>query len=316
MSRLGQAPHTLARVVARLPPRRRRSALPAVALLLIVGCNGGGEDRTDRQRATGDAPSAGDRDTDEAPPAADGAVCLQGQPFVADGAVPVESAASGDAREISGLRWERHEGCERFVIDLAGADGGPAGSVGSVEAALLRDLGVLRIELRDVEGVDADATDARFDGSLARAAYAVWSPEGPWAYVDLHLAGPAEAHVLLLNEPGRVVIDLRPGGGATPAPPVSSRRVVVLEPRPGPASYPLTVTGYARTFEANVVARLERAGEVVQETFTTATGWADAWGHYSVTIDDGPSGSIQLQVGEYSARDGTWEGATVELEVR
>jgi hypothetical protein len=91
---------------------------------------------------------------------------------------------------------------------------------------------------------------------------------------------------------------------------------VVLEPRPGPASYPLTITGYARTFEANVVARLEQGGEEVLETFTTATAWVDAWGHFSFTIDDGPTGPVRLHVGEYEARDGAWEGVVVELRMR
>jgi hypothetical protein len=90
----------------------------------------------------------------------------------------------------------------------------------------------------------------------------------------------------------------------------------VLEPRPGAASYPLTITGYARTFEANVVARLEEDGEDVHVAFTTATAWADAWGHFSLTIHAGPTGPIRLHVGEYSAKDGTWEGAVVELRVR
>jgi hypothetical protein len=135
-------------------------------------------------------------------------------------------------------------------------------------------------------------------------------------YVDVHLADAAEAHVSLLREPARVVVDLRPGGGALPPPPARDARVVVLEPRGGPASYPLTVTGYSRTFEANVVARLEQGGEEVFETFTTATAWVDAWGHYSLSIPRGPAGPVTLHVGEYSARDGSWEGVAVELEMR
>jgi hypothetical protein len=91
---------------------------------------------------------------------------------------------------------------------------------------------------------------------------------------------------------------------------------VVLQPRPGTASYPLTVTGYARTFEANVVVRLERDGDDVYDDFTTATAWTDAWGHYSFTIPDGPTGPVVLHVGEYSARDGTWDGVAVELDMR
>jgi hypothetical protein len=253
---------------------------------------------------------------DTALPAAEAAVCLQGEPFVADGTVPVDAPETGDANRVSELRWETHPGCERFVIDLAAEDETPASSAGQVRSEVLRDLGVVRVSIRDVEWVDQDATDAAFDGPLARAAYAMWSPDGRWIDVDLHLAGEAEAHVTVLDDPARVVVDLRPGGGPLPPPPATDDRVVVLQPRPGEASYPLTVAGYARTFEANVVARIERHGQTVEETFTTATAWADAWGHYSLTIDDGPTGPIVLHVGERSARDGTWQGAAVELNMR
>jgi hypothetical protein len=266
---------------------------------LLVGCPGDGENAATNEVTTGEV-----------------AVCLQGEPFVADGEIPLQTAGAGDADRVSQLRWEAHEGCERFVIDLSAGEGGPASGAGEVRAELLRELGVVRVSLRDVEWVDPDATDETFRGPLARAAYAVWSDEGRWVYVDLHLAEAAEAHVALLGDPARVVVDLRPGGGPIPQPAVTDERVVVLEPRPGAATYPLTVTGYARTFEANVVARLEQDGTDVHESFTTATAWADAWGHYSLTIPEGPPGPVRLHVGEYSARDGTWEGAVVELTMR
>jgi hypothetical protein len=247
---------------------------------------------------------------------ADRPVCLLGEPFVASGSLDVADLEPGDATRLGAIRWEDYEGCERLVMDLVTDDDAPADRPGAVTAEVLRDLGVVRISLRDVEWVDTAATDASFDGPLARGAYAVWAPEGRWVYVDVHLADAAEAHVSTLESPARVVIDLRPGGGAVPAPAPSENRVVVLEPRPGAASYPLTVTGYARTFEANVVVRLERDGQDVYDDFTTATAWVDAWGHYSFTIDDGPTGRVTLHVGEHSAKDGTWEGVAVELEMR
>jgi hypothetical protein len=247
---------------------------------------------------------------------ADRPVCLLGEPFVASGSLDVADLEPGDATRLGAIRWEDYEGCERLVMDLVTDDDAPADRPGAVTAEVLRDLGVVRISLRDVEWVDTAATDATFDGPLARAAYAVFSHEGRWVYVDVHLADAAEAHVSTLEDPARVVVDLRPGGGAVPAPAPAANRVVVLEPRPGAASYPLTVTGYARMFEANVVVRLERDGQDVYEDFTTATAWVDAWGHYSFTIPDGPTGRVTLHVGEHSAKDGTWEGVAVELEVR
>lgn len=243
-------------------------------------------------------------------------VCLQAERYTSDGPVAVAPPPGGDAAGVAGLRWGRHEGCERFVIDLAAGNDAPAATPGMVTADMMRGLGILRVHLREIDRVASDATDATFDGPLARAAYVVRPPGDPGTWVDLHLGEPAEAAVLVLDEPARVVVDLRPGGGMLPAPAPIGDRVVVLEPRPGRASYPLVVIGYARTFEANVVARLERDGEDVVETFTTSTGWVDAWGHYTITIRNGPRGPVRLHVGEYSARDGTWDGVAVDLEMR
>jgi hypothetical protein len=276
--------------------RRILAAMVFPVLLVLTACPDVADDRPppDAQRA-------------------EAAVCLQGEPFVEDGAFPLESPGPGDANRVSDLRWERHPGCERFVVDLVGEDDSPASMPGDVRVEVLRELGVVRVSLRDVEWVDPGATEESFGGPLARAAYSVWSPDGRWVHVDVHLGDAAEAHATVLRDPARVVVDLRPGGGPVPEPAPSDDRVVVLQPRPGPVSYPFQVTGYARTFEANVVARLEQQGEAVFDTFTTATAWVDAWGHYSITVRDGPAGNVVLHVGEHSARDGTWEGVAVEI---
>jgi hypothetical protein len=279
-----------------------------VACLVVAALSGacGTDEASDRPAADGEQPVA----------APSPAVCLQGGPFVADGSIPVPTAESADARRIGALRWEPHEGCERFVIDLLDEAGTPAARAGNVTAEVLRGAGVVRVSMRDVTTVDTDATDAAVGGPLVRAGYAVWSPDGRWTWVDLHLAAAAEAHVSTLDEPARVVVDLRPGGPPLPDPAATGTRVVVLQPRPGAADYPLTVTGYARTFEANVVARLRQDGGDVAEQFTTATAWVDAWGHYSITFADGPAGPLELHVGEYSARDGSWEGVAIDLDMR
>jgi hypothetical protein len=280
--------------------------LAAVASLLFAACPA--TDEADAPVARDEAPAA---DATPGEP-----MCLTGDPFVAGGSVPVRDAEPGDGAGIAALRWQAYEGCERLVVDLAAADGSPARLAGRVTAEVLRDLGVVRVSLLDVETVDPDATDRTFDGALARSAYAMWAVDGRWVDVDVHLAAAAEAHVSTLDEPARVVVDLRPGGRAVPEAAPRDERVVVLEPRHGTASYPLRVAGYARTFEANVVVRLERNGGSVFEDFTTATAWVDAWGHYSLTIPEGPGGPVVLHVGEYSARHGSWQGVAVELRMR
>lgn len=286
---------------ARKRDRGLRSGFVGGALLLIV-CSPGRDtdDHDTRSEARAETP-----------------VCLAGGPFVAAGPIQVRAAEPGDADRVGALRWQSHDGCERFVIDLVATDdSSPADHAGSVTAELRRDLGLLRISLHDIEGVDPDATDASFDGSLAGTAYAVRPAGGAGIDVDVHLAAAAEAHVTTLDAPARVVVDLRSGGAPLPAPAPRTTRVVVLQPRSGVAAYPLTVTGYARTFEANVVIRIEQDGEDVDERFTTATGWLDAWGAWSFSIEDGPVGPVVIHVGEYSARDGAWVGVAIPLDMR
>lgn len=300
--------------------------LIVLMLLALAGCtpaDDGNGDTTESPTAEAtESPTADPTasPTDRPTPSPDGdaaAVCLEGGPFVGDGTIEVDGAGgSADAHAVSGLRAAAHEGCERFVIDLATEGGDPAGTAGDVQAEFLRDLGVVRIELRDVEMVDSVATEASFGGPLAHSAYSVRSPDGRWTYVDLHVGEPAEANVFVLEDPARVVVDLRPGGGPVPEPTGDVNSVVILRPRPGEASYPLTVSGYSRLFEANTVVRLEVDGEEVFDDSTTATAWADAWGHYSLTIEDGPTGEVTLHVGDHSARDGTWSGAEVELNMQ
>jgi hypothetical protein len=276
-----------------------------LAALVLSGCG-----RDDGRRGPAGEPAQQDG------AAAANAVCLQGERFTAEGAIEVPPAnGAADAAVVRALRWEPHDGCERLVIDLGAGEDEGAAAPGEVRAEVLRELGVVRVTLPGIDRAHAEATDATFDGALAAAAYAVRSPDGQYVFVDVHLASATEANVSVLREPARVVVDLRPGGAAPGGAPLREQRVVVLRPLPGDASYPLEITGYARTFEANVVARLVREGADVSEQFTTATSWLEAWGYFTIVIEDGPAGAVTLHVGEYSAKDGTWEGARIPLRL-
>lgn len=257
-----------------------------------------------------------DRRSQAQPGSSEPAVCLQGADFVATGSIAVAGTSSPDGHVISGMRWQAHEGCERFVIELGTADGAAAEVIGDVRAELLRPLGVVRVHLPGIDVVMAGASDTSLAGRLARAAYIVRSLEDRSLFVDLHLAGEAEARVLKLSSPARVVVDLRPGGGPVPAPALLSDRVVLLAPRADADGYPLRLAGYARLFEANVVARIQQEGREVARTFTTASDWTETWGAFRMSFESGPAGAIELHVGDYSPRDGEWEGVAVALTMR
>jgi hypothetical protein len=68
---------------------------------------------------------------------------------------------------------------------------------------------------------------------------------------------------------------------------------------------PLTVSGQACTFEANVVWKLLQGETVVKEGFTTATSGCPDRGDWSISFEDLKAGEYTIQTLEYSAEDGS-----------
>jgi hypothetical protein len=68
---------------------------------------------------------------------------------------------------------------------------------------------------------------------------------------------------------------------------------------------PITISGQACTFEANVVWKLSQDGTVVQEGFTTASSGCPDRGDWSITLTDLAPGNYTIEALEYSAEDGS-----------
>jgi len=68
---------------------------------------------------------------------------------------------------------------------------------------------------------------------------------------------------------------------------------------------PVTISGQACTFEANVVWKLSQDGKVVDEGFTTASSGCPDRGDWSITIMDLAQGNYTFTALEYSAEDGS-----------
>ena len=68
---------------------------------------------------------------------------------------------------------------------------------------------------------------------------------------------------------------------------------------------PVTISGQACTFEANVVWKLLLADKVVKEGFTTATSGCPDRGDWSISLENLEPGEYTIQVLEYSAEDGS-----------
>ena len=68
---------------------------------------------------------------------------------------------------------------------------------------------------------------------------------------------------------------------------------------------PVTISGQACTFEANVVWKLSQDGKVVQEGFTTASSGCPERGGWSIAFADLAPGNYRIEALEYSAEDGS-----------
>lgn len=296
----------------------RRVAYITVLAVLAAACSGTTTVATDPTQpppiSTTTAPTPTAPPTTSLPPSSP---CLEGDtPFADGGIISAFGGASGDAAQISGIRAATHPGCERVVVDLLTVDGAPAGSVGLTGVEYNESVGVVRINLPKDIAMTA-VTDLLLDGDLIDRAFVVRTVAGNLA-IDIHVV--AEVGVALrafeVDAPSRIVVDLRSDTDAPAARGAAiGDGIVVVEPAPGAAASPLRVSGYARTFEANVVARLyeNREEEAVAEVTTTATDWSEAWGEYTIVFETPPLLPLELFVGADSPIDGSPVGVWMPI---
>src|SRR5690625_175678 len=272
--------------------------------------------------------------------------CGVAETFVEDGVLTNQrvTEVSGDLH-IANIEIVELEECEKVVITLDQTrSDGASGSSGSEEASgdreevaeeesgdtirisgdtiqieVRRELGLIRIALPYLQA-NAEPTDAHFDGELVKSSFVVRPGRDSGQFVDLHMNRPSRVHAELIEQPARIVVTLRPGGSDLPEPASVSDQVVVTEPRTGETGRPQRVSGYSRTFESNVVLRVEQQGVEIYQTFTTAAGWLGAWGAFAFDLEEvwklpefDQDLPVTLHLGDYSAKDGIWEGVAVEL---
>lgn len=247
-------------------------------------------------------------------------VCLAAM-LVALSLTGTASAQSvGAADTVRDVRFGDHGSFERAVIDL-GYEELPADFAPNYRWAYTDGRSILRVVLPTVSSTLT--TDGYgLDEAISRY-YVVRSFNGNRMSVEFHLtdaAGPAT--VFYLNYPARIVVDVPTSGQSFYPEPAVGETVVVKQPRVGYTVGPgiVTVTGYGRPFEAQGSWRVKDAfGNVVREGTYLTSDWAATWGRFAFTADypaylGGMSGT--LEVGEYSARDGSFRGVSVPLVFR
>lgn len=233
-------------------------------------------------------------------------------PFSEGGRIAEVPQANSDATTLGRISWDTSEGCEIFTFAFETAQGAPATTPPTVQVGHLETFQILRIYL-DVEATTI--TDQLVETPLVDQLFVVRSLDGGM-FVDLHLASPAQARVEVSRSPASLTLYLQPGENPFSGTASVGDLVVVASPPSGAeVDQKVTVIGYSRTFEANVLFIATAGDEIVAETFTTAADWVETWGEFR-TILDLPPGEISLFVGEESPRDGTLEGVTISLVVR
>lgn len=237
---------------------------------------------------------------------------------VALAANPVtEKAEAAPAGGITDVRFGDHLGYERAVLDF---EASPTGEPPRYSWRYRDGDTVIRVRLPETT-----ATAKSGGPGLGRAIshYRVVRKKAGWMHVDLHLTGAAESvNVFSLDDPGRIVVDVTPGAVQRSPSPAHANGTYVMAPRPGTAVGPddMLVHGYGRPFEASGVWRIKNSGgRVVSQGRYTTADWTSTWGAYGFRVDYPPFLSGKrgtLEVGSLSARDGSFNGATVPLYFR
>jgi len=225
----------------------------------------------------------------------------------------IKGGVEGAADSIRGVRFGKHEGYERAVIDFE-SEGAPASRVPAWSLSSPIGEGYARITF---PGIDATSeTDGTFGGSILDNFYVVRAP-GEGMFVDVFATGAFRYRVIELSDPGRLALDYRPTNADLRFPiPAQAKKMVLFEPRQGEGVIsPLRVSGYSRNFEAsNNVELRASSGGVLSRRTVLSNDWTETWGYFEASLKfpafDGPA---TLRVGSVSPRDGSFEGVEVPV---
>ena len=223
--------------------------------------------------------------------------------FLTDGPLGIVGSPDADAQQIALISLTPIGDCEVLEVALSTEGGAPATSLPLAEVELIAGAGILRIKF-DPSVTSTAITDSILEGSLIERTYVVRSLDGS-IFVDAHLAASVAARTFAQRNPTRVAVELRPFDAEPSGFPLIGETIVVTGPATKSVEYPIVVTGYARTFEANVIGRLFSSAGAETEAVTTAADYLTTWGEFRLELTEGPGGDVTIFVGEDSPVDGT-----------
>ena len=290
-----------------LPDMRVWRAAPLIAAVVMTACSPqSGEAVTSTTAALSGTTTA---PTTTLPLVAG---CPDEGEFTEGGEVGSLDHPGSDADIIGLITWTADEACETFTLTFETSEGAPATTPPSVGVRYLDVVPVIRLSLNTEATV---ITDQLVETPMVERLYVVRALDGGM-FIDIHLAAPAQARFSVERSPAVLVLDLQPGIVDYPVSAAFSDHAVAVTPADGAtANLPVEVSGYARTFESNVLIIATVGDEVVAEVFTTAADSLETWGEFRAELLV-PTGDISLFVGEENQEQGGLEGVTISLTVQ
>ena len=217
-------------------------------------------------------------------------------PFVEDGIVAVLDSEGRDARAIGDIRWISNPSCERVEVSFLSRAGAPASGIGPVDVSILPDAGIVRVKLSG-DITESSVADTTLNGAITDRWYVI-DGLADGLVIDLHLGTRAAVRAFSTESPAVLVIDLVPTDDDRPITPAEVEGgFVLLSPQPGVGLYPLQIAGYAAPdIDAVRIRITDPAGIAVDRSISTLSA-TYVWHAFEATLDDGPSGTVDLFVG-------------------
>jgi len=286
--------------------RKRALGVILAGIVTLVGCATGGT--AQRPSTTSPATTTSSIAPSTLPPVVE---CPGDGEFEEGGGIANIDGNGSDGSDLRRISWETTDRCESFTFDFETSEGAPATSVPAIQVDHLDSFQVIRIHM-DIDA--AIVTDQLVETTLVDRLYVVRALDGDM-FVDLHLKEPAAVRARVQSSPARLTIDLRPGLVPFTGVSTTDDRVVVVAPtRDATIDRAPVLSGYSRTFEANVLVVVSQDSEVVGETTTTAADYLETWGEFETRLVL-PTGEVSIFIGEASPEDGSLRGVILELNV-
>lgn len=251
---------------------------------------------------------AGDESTTTTQPLIAG--CPADEQFFESGLVQESDNTGSDSATIGLISWEAGEACETFEIEFESAEGAPSTTPPSVSARFMDDIGVLRVSTSASGTVISDQI---VETPLVERLYVVRALDGGM-FIDFHLAGPAQARIELDTSPARLTLEFQPGIiEYTAAPTITDRLVLISPVEDAEVPLLLSVSGYARELESDLLLIATQGSDVIDEVSATTASATALWGAFGGSLEL-VEGEQRLFVGTEDGESGGFDGVLIDLQ--